>query len=266
MRRWVLYRLQVFTFCLAAWLAQQPVLARSEGQATACKSNLKNIGTALEMWAADHGGAYPDSLQALVPEYLRVIPECPVSHADTYSDTYRISKRKTVFGVCCAGDGHVKSGYLPNHPAYNSIQGIVEGVAAREVHGPSLVECEKTLALVAELANSDAKKPSKERPAAYGPYSDYWVDYSMEPSAESGGLEGYEVICVGHAHGRENVPPLYPRFDSSKGVERFTLLDTPPTPTPPAPLNLDPKQAIPAAAVVLLLVLVGSRGRLRKSP
>ena len=37
------------------------------GQLTACKSNLKNFGTALEMYATDHSGRMPPSAALLTP-------------------------------------------------------------------------------------------------------------------------------------------------------------------------------------------------------
>lgn len=39
---------------------------RNYGQLTACKSNCKNIATALEMYAGDNGGHYPLRLQELI--------------------------------------------------------------------------------------------------------------------------------------------------------------------------------------------------------
>lgn len=41
-----------------------------------CQSNLKNIGTALEMWAVDHEGERPASLSQLTPTYLPSLPDC----------------------------------------------------------------------------------------------------------------------------------------------------------------------------------------------
>lgn len=35
--------------------------ARASGQLTACESNMKNIGTAIEMYAEGNGGHYPPS-------------------------------------------------------------------------------------------------------------------------------------------------------------------------------------------------------------
>jgi len=41
---------------------------------TAMKSNLKNMGTALEMYSADHKGLYPEKLEQLTPDYLKTLP------------------------------------------------------------------------------------------------------------------------------------------------------------------------------------------------
>ena len=41
---------------LAAILVPNFIRARAQGQLTACKSNLKNIGTAMEMYSTDWSG------------------------------------------------------------------------------------------------------------------------------------------------------------------------------------------------------------------
>ncbi|MGV8120333.1 MAG: hypothetical protein AB2L14_11280 [Candidatus Xenobiia bacterium LiM19] len=41
---------------------------------TTIKSNLKNMGTALEMYSADHKGLYPEKLEQLTPGYLKTLP------------------------------------------------------------------------------------------------------------------------------------------------------------------------------------------------
>ena len=46
---------------LAAILVPNFIRARAQSQLTSCKSNLKNIGTALEMYFTDHNGQYPHS-------------------------------------------------------------------------------------------------------------------------------------------------------------------------------------------------------------
>lgn len=64
-------------------------------QETQCKTNMKNIGTAMEMYSTDFAGRYPRpdhpsryvgtaSLRELTPNYLKTIPSCPAG------DAYRI--------------------------------------------------------------------------------------------------------------------------------------------------------------------------------
>ena len=51
---------------LAAILVPNFIRARAQGQLTACKSNLKNIGTALEMYSTDNSAVIrPRSKPAL---------------------------------------------------------------------------------------------------------------------------------------------------------------------------------------------------------
>lgn len=104
--------------------------ARAQGQLTACKSNLKNIGTALEMWSTDNGGKYPDSMDVLTPDYLRVIPACPAADTDTYSATYRKFTREGEdyegYEVYCRGHHHASAGADEDYPRYNAYDGLVE--------------------------------------------------------------------------------------------------------------------------------------------
>ena len=61
---------------LAVWGgAAAESLDRELGALATTRSNLINIATALEMWAADHEGSYPPSLEPLESNYLRKIPQ-----------------------------------------------------------------------------------------------------------------------------------------------------------------------------------------------
>ncbi len=107
------------------------VRARGQGQLTACKSNLKNIGTALEMYATDHAGKYPDNIGVLAPDYLFTIPACPSAGRDTYSESYKLDSPQDedqweVFHLHCAGENHIRVGVPPDFPAYNSMLGLIE--------------------------------------------------------------------------------------------------------------------------------------------
>ena len=115
----------------AAIMVPNFVRARSGGQLTACKSNLKNIGTGLEMYSTDYSGKYPKDLGMLTPNYLIDIPECPAAGYDTYTESYRLEPASDgsdwdVYYVHCSGENHASSGVPANFPAYNGIEGLIE--------------------------------------------------------------------------------------------------------------------------------------------
>lgn len=120
---------------LAAIILPNFCRARCQGQLTACKSNLKNIGTSLEMFSTDHGGHYPRELSEITPNYLKVIPTCPTAGKDTYSASYKSRRNPDYYFVCCGGSYHVKEGVPGNVPAYDSLQGLIEsaGGAAQDM-------------------------------------------------------------------------------------------------------------------------------------
>lgn len=98
--------------------------ARESGQLTACESNLKNQGTALEMYAADNNGLFPSSFNALSPEYLMQLPTCPSSKREYGYEVSIDHKEYTVF--CSSKNAHkkkvnVKTGF----PQYNSTRGLM---------------------------------------------------------------------------------------------------------------------------------------------
>lgn len=111
---------------LAAVIAPNFLRARCQGQSTACKSNLKNIATALEMFSTDHGGRYPALLSELTPKYVKSIPTCPSAGKDTYSSSYRVRRDPDYFQICCSGTNHADVGLASNQPAYDSVQGLIE--------------------------------------------------------------------------------------------------------------------------------------------
>lgn len=100
------------------------IKARGQGMLTACKSNQKNIATALEMYATDYSGAYPADLKPLVTgPYLRLIPTCPAAGKDTYSETYQVRSSPDSFSFYCSGHNHgtlVPAGF----PQYNAETGL----------------------------------------------------------------------------------------------------------------------------------------------
>ena len=83
---------------------------------SACRSNLKNIATSLEIYSADNGGLYPSSLAQITPGYLKVLPQCPAVRRDTYSLKYvTLGGRYT---VVCGGCHHHSEGiHRPDYPS-----------------------------------------------------------------------------------------------------------------------------------------------------
>ena len=105
--------------------------ARKQGSLTSCKSNLKNIGSAMEMYSTDWDGKYPSSLDQLTPGYLKTLPECPPAETVTYklltgSVAYNNPGFEDYYYIYCAGDNHTPISVPPNYPAYDGISGLIE--------------------------------------------------------------------------------------------------------------------------------------------
>lgn len=120
----------VGAFLCLIFLNPRGMKSRAQGQLTACKSNCKNLATALEMYAGDNGGHYPGQLSVLTRgNYLKVIPTCPAAGSETYSGSYRIHSNPDQFSFFCQGNNHPKaySGFSPpfdNFPQYTSELGL----------------------------------------------------------------------------------------------------------------------------------------------
>jgi type II secretory pathway pseudopilin PulG len=117
----------------AAVLVPNFLRAQNRGQFTACKANLKNLSTALEMYASDHGGLYPRKLDLLVTapqSYLRQIPTCPAAGKATYAYDWDVKPDR--FTVFCRGDYHghmmrqIWNKDSTNFPQYTADDGLVD--------------------------------------------------------------------------------------------------------------------------------------------
>ena len=109
---------------LLALLFPGGVRSRSQGQLTSCKSNLRNLSTALEMYASDdQGGHYPPNLDRLLPKHLRAIPQCPAAPSSTYEYSSSITSKG--FTVWCHGGHHHSAGILGDYPQYSSFRGLI---------------------------------------------------------------------------------------------------------------------------------------------
>ncbi len=105
----------------------------------ACQSNLKNLGTALEMYTTDHNKKFPANLEELRPEYLREIPQCVKGIKDntpasrfykkfrgigTTGYAYEVSEDREAYTMYCVGKNHDIVGISENYPQYNSVSGL----------------------------------------------------------------------------------------------------------------------------------------------
>lgn len=121
----------VSVLALAALLVPNFVGCRCASPLTACKSNLKNIGTALEIYSTDHNGQYPGSLDELYPEYLKREPSCPQAKHATYRASFgpkapfNDGNYQDYYLVECTGDNHPEV-TDPDYPKYNGIFGLIE--------------------------------------------------------------------------------------------------------------------------------------------
>ncbi|MBV8366032.1 MAG: zinc-ribbon domain-containing protein [Candidatus Eremiobacteraeota bacterium] len=66
-----------FLAIIAAILIPNFLHARSEAELAADEQNLKSIAVAVERYAVDHDGKYPDDLPQLVPAYISKLPAVP---------------------------------------------------------------------------------------------------------------------------------------------------------------------------------------------
>ncbi|MGM9999197.1 MAG: type II secretion system protein [Candidatus Bruticola sp.] len=121
---------------LAAILVPNFIRARAQGQVTSCKSNLKNIGTACEMYATDNGGRYPQDLNKLTVSaqgqqpYLKQIPKCPSTGTSDPYNSYTSSMNPDVYTIFCQGSNHTAAGCEADYPKFTATQGLIENQAA----------------------------------------------------------------------------------------------------------------------------------------
>jgi len=120
----------VLLFSLQRLLSPGFLRADHSAPATTCKSNLKVLAAALEMYSDDHQGSYPATLSELVPRYLQSVPECPAPESQGYQAEFGRTAAHNTEGldnyylIQCSGAGH--QGYPRNYPRYDSARGLVE--------------------------------------------------------------------------------------------------------------------------------------------
>ncbi|MHC9544325.1 MAG: protein kinase [Vulcanimicrobiota bacterium] len=112
------------------------------GNLAACRSNLRNIGTALEMYAADNNGRYPAVLSVLTPEYIKSIPTCPSRFQENYM--YASMTEPDIYTVWCGGKNHASQGMPANFPEYDSITGGIDRPQLKNDYANTTQNAERT--------------------------------------------------------------------------------------------------------------------------
>lgn len=103
---------------LAAILLPNLMRAGAQGRLSSCKTNLRNIATAIEMYALDNGSQPPVTMAKVLPDYLASIPRCPSNSTDTYSSGYTWANLPMAYTLSCQGDNHPAVGMPPDYPVY----------------------------------------------------------------------------------------------------------------------------------------------------
>lgn len=111
---------------LAAILVPSYVRARAMSQLTGCKSNLKNIATALEAYSVDNAGHYPNDIELIAPSYMKTLPNCPAASSNTYSDSYEFTLNPDSYQFFCEGAHHNSLAIPVDHPQWYSSSGLKE--------------------------------------------------------------------------------------------------------------------------------------------
>jgi hypothetical protein len=100
---------------LLPWFLQ----AHRHRQLDLCRSNVREISRALEMYSSDSAGRYPPNLDALVRSgHIQAIPTCPAAGFDNYSSTYHASAKPDGFSFGCAGRHHGEPSRAKTYPAW----------------------------------------------------------------------------------------------------------------------------------------------------
>lgn len=122
-----------------------------------CQARLKLVATALEMWASDHSGHYPDDLRELQPTYLKSLPKCPSAGRDTYRKGYvkgleaphNESDFPDFYHLACSGHHHKDAGLEANLPALNARLGLLPEMPFLGSPAQARKACEENLKVIA---------------------------------------------------------------------------------------------------------------------
>ncbi|MDQ7825941.1 MAG: hypothetical protein RDV48_24270 [Candidatus Eremiobacteraeota bacterium] len=138
-----LFALSALALVLFLWGSVMVIRPVGTSHVVYAKSSLKKVGDAMEKYAADHKGTYPEKLEQLVPGYFKELPPftSPLKDGDRlyYEKKYRVllhyeytvDNAVPAYTVMCGidrGCGAKKPGErgYPSYMGYGSKEGLFE--------------------------------------------------------------------------------------------------------------------------------------------
>jgi prepilin-type N-terminal cleavage/methylation domain-containing protein len=118
---------------LAAILIPNFKKARVRSQLTTCVANCKTVGTALEMYAVDYGGRYPQNSggagldQLITHGNLARLPTCPAAGIMTFID-FNTTTQPDSYSFTCVGTNHFEAygTVVGGFPQYSNDGGVIQ--------------------------------------------------------------------------------------------------------------------------------------------
>lgn len=111
---------------LSYYLLLDYARGRAKVRFATCQNNCKKIATALDKFAENNDGKYPETLEQLKGKYIESIPTCPQAEKDPYSETYRVAPDFQSYTFYCRGLNHqVTNGSAADLPLYCSDYGLI---------------------------------------------------------------------------------------------------------------------------------------------
>jgi serine/threonine protein kinase len=228
-------------------------MARLDGRYTHCMSNLKNMGTALEMYSTDHGGLYPSSLTLLVPRYIDELPTCSLSTCDEHGEmcfpepwwkkprtpsySYEVNSWCDNYTISCIAGVHEISCSGPGFPRYNADIGLLDGNHDFLNTGDNdnfsntviLASCRQHITTLSKALNSYAHDHQGSYPSELMElvpcYLHYipvcpspWVRGFFYSYSTAEGAKRCHLSCSEGVHRAASGKKVYPRFDSDRGI------------------------------------------------
>jgi|GEM_PF-3491608 len=160
---------------------------REVGLLMMCMSNLKNIGTGLEMFSCDNGGRYPASLGKITPAYLKTIPRYRSSKGEFgYEQGYKLAAGGKSYVLACTGGAFTSINIPAGYPRYTPEKGIEIKPGMGEPR-PPLTQKDKAMKLFEEgIKNMPTIFQSKNKEQASAARA------KLRAAIDSGGLSPSE--------------------------------------------------------------------------